>query len=368
MNFGKIVDTLLRRKWTDERIRKYIGDHESSWLMYSQIDTIRENAASGGVITSLLSFLLENGEIDGALVLTSRVVANEVVPEYIIAKTREELMSAQGSKYLTTNFSRDAVPLIKSFEGRLGVVMLPCDSWTISRLIKNSEELRQKIVLRITVFCGHISDAGLTRMMIEKRKPQGVSLEEFRYREGHWRGKTRYDLEGKPSVVKPFNEFSKYQNLYFYCARKCLRCHDHTGYDSDLSVGDVWLQAMKNNPIKHNAVIVRNAQTRQFLNRAIEKEYITGYQVPIEYIADAQSRSLPMHYNVSARAKAGKLLGIKITPPIEEKVRVVDFLVAYVILFNYRMTTTPQGRALLRKVPKQAILFYLYFLKGLEIW
>jgi coenzyme F420-reducing hydrogenase beta subunit len=368
VNLRKIVDTVLKQKWTKETIHKYIGDYESSWLMYSQVEEIRQNAASGGVITSLLAYLLESDKIDGALVLTSSVVANEVVTQYEIATSQEDLVRAQGSKYITTNFSRDAVPLIKAFKGRLGVVLLPCDSWTVNRLRSNNEEINQKIVIRITLFCGHISDPGLTRMMIQRRKPQGVSLMDFRYREGHWRGNTRYDLEDQSSIEKPFNEFSKYQNLYFYCARKCLRCHDHTGYDSDLSVGDVWLMAMKHNPIKHNAVIVRNSETRALVENAIDENYLTGHQVPIEMVADAQSRSLPLHYNVSARARAGKLLGIKLNPPAEEKVRVIDFLVAYVILFNYRLTTTQRGRAFLRKLPKPVIMFYLYFLKGLEIW
>lgn len=365
---GNIVDRVLKRRWTAARIKKYIGEYQSSWLLYSQIDEIRANAASGGVITTLLAYLLESGEIDGALVLTSSVVANQVVTKYEIATSREDLMRSQGSKYINTNFSRDAVPLIRSFKGRLGLVLLPCNSWVVNRLSISDREFAQKIVLRITLFCGHVSDPGLTRMTIQKFKPPGVSLLDFRYREGHWRGKTRYDLEDKPSIYKSFSEFSDYQNLYFYCARKCLNCHDHTGYESDISIGDVWLQEMKDHPIKHNAVIVRNPKTHAWLTEAIEKKYLSGIAVPIEKIADAQSRSLPLHYNVSARAKAGKWLGIKLSDPVDEKIRLVDFLVALVLMFNYRLTTSSRGREALHRLPKPVIKLYLYFLKGLEIW
>ena len=364
----KIVDQVLKRKWTAEKIKKYIGNHQSSWLIYSQIEEIRANAASGGVITTFLDYLLESGEIDGALVLTSSVVANQVVTKYEIATSREDLIRAQGSKYINTNFSRDAVPLIRSFKGRLGLVLLPCNSWVVNRLSKSDPEIAQKITLRITLFCGHVSDPGLTRMTVQKIKPPGVSLLDFRYREGHWRGKTRYDLEDRQSIYKPFSEFSDYQNLYFFCARKCLNCHDHTGYESDISIGDVWLQEMKYHPIKHNAVIVRNPKTHAWLTEAIEKNYLDGNAVPIEKIADAQSRSLPLHYNVSARAKAGQWLGIKISDPVEEKIRMVDFLVALVLVFNYRLTTSYRGREMLQKLPKPVLKLYLYFLKGLQIW
>jgi coenzyme F420 hydrogenase subunit beta len=364
----KSIDYVLKRKWTDERIKKYIGDHYSSWLLYSQSEEIRCNAASGGVITTLLYYLLKQGDIDGALVLTSSMVANEVVTKYEIATTKEDLIRSQGSKYINSNYSRDAVPLIKSFKGRLGLVLLPCNSWVADRLIRNDPDIAQKIALRITLFCGHVSDPGLTRMTIQKFKKPGVSLVDFRYREGYWRGKTRIDFEDDSSLYKPFSEFSNYQNLYFYCARKCLNCHDHTGYASDISIGDVWLQEMKAYPIKHNAVIVRNKKAHEWLTEAIEQDYLCGKSVPIEKIADAQARSLPLHYNVSARKKAAKLFGIKLSEPVSEKVRLVDLLVAVVIILNYRLTISTRGRALLRKIPKPILKIYLYLFKGLQIW
>lgn len=368
MDYWKWIDRVLRRSWNEERIQKYIGEHYSSWLLYSQIEDIRKNAASGGVITTLLLYLLEKGEIDGALVMTSNVVANQVRTQYEIVTTKADLMRSQGSKYINSNYSRDAVPLIRSFQGRLGVVLLPCNSWVVDTLIKTDSLIAEKIALRITLFCGHVSDPGLTRLTIQKHKPAGLSLVDFRYREGYWRGKTRFDFEDGSSIYKPFSVFSDYQNLYYYSARKCLNCHDHTGYASDIAIGDVWLQEMKNHPIKHNAVIVRNAKAHAWLTRALAEDYLTGESVPIEKIADAQSRSLPLHYNVTARKKAARLFGIKLSDPVKEKVRGVDFLVAVVIMFNYRLTASAKGRGFLSKVPKPILKLYLYFLKGLQIW
>lgn len=368
MDPRKIVDRVLKRKWTADSIEKYIGTYRSGWLMYANDEKIRGNAASGGTITALLSYMLETSKIDGALVLRSFVEANELKTKYEIATSRDMLIKAQGSKYVTTNFAHEAVPLIKAFPGRLAVVLLPCDSWIVNRLRKNNPEVMDKIVLRIALFCGHISDHGLTRMTIQRNKPAGLSLTDFRYREGHWRGQIRFDFENDGSVAKPFSDFSDYQNLYYYCAHKCLRCHDHTGYNSDISVGDVWLMAMKSNPIKHNAVITRNIQSHNFIQEAVHAGYLLGVEVPIDLIADAQSRSLPMHYNVSARSMAGKLLGVTIHPPVQERVRIVDFWIAFFILFNYRLTTFERGRSLLRKIPRPIIKVYLYFLKALEIW
>ena len=363
----QIVDQFLKRHWTDSLIKKYMGEYASSWLIYASDEGIRKNAASGGTITALLAYMLETGKIDGALVLRSYVEANELHTKYEIVTSVDGLIGAQGSKYMTTNYTRDAVPLIRSFPGKLALVLLPCDTWVVNRLRKNDAEIKKKVVLRIALFCGHISDPGLTRMLIQKQKPAGVSLLDFRYRQGHWRGQTSYDFENNTSIEKPFSKFSDFQNLYFYCARKCLHCQDHTGYDSDISIGDVWLMAMKYDPIKHNAIIVRNEHSDRLVNGAIQAGYLVGKEVPIELIADAQSRSLPMHYNVSARSVAGKLLGIKISDPVHERVRPIDFLVALFILINFRITSNTRGRTVLRRLPKPLIKLYLYFLKALEV-
>ena len=361
------VDRLFKRQWTSERIAKYIGAYRSCWLAYALDEDIRLNAASGGTITGLLAHLLETGEIDGALVCTSQVVGNEVQAGYRIATTREELLAAQGSKYMETHFSGEAVPLIEAFQGKLAMTLLPCDTWTVNRMRQNRPEIDAKIRLTIALFCGHISDPGLTRLVVRKAKPAGVSLTSFRNRIGHWRGKLRFGFEDGSTKEKPFSAFSDYQNLYFFCARKCLRCHDHTGYDCDLSVGDVWLMAMKDNPIKHNAVIARSARAEADLQSALAAGKLNLQPVPVELVADAQARSLPMHYNVTARAQAGKLWGVKVSDPVNERVRLVDYLVAAVILFNYRWTSTPKGRVLVGRLPRPLIKLYLYALKALEV-
>lgn len=367
MTKRNLVDSLLKRKWNPELLEKYMGKIHSCWLAYSMDEETRQNAASGGTITTIFSHLLETGAIDGALVCMTPVEGNEIIPVYKIVTTRKGLIAGQGSKYIETNFSQDAVPLIKAFPGRLALALLPCDTKIIENLRKNYPEVDAKIVLTITVFCGHISDPGLTRLVIRKCKPAGVSLTGFRHRIGHWRGKTRLTLEDGSQIEKAFSLFSNYQNLYFFCARKCLQCHDHTGYQSDMSVGDVWLQSMKSNPIKHSAVIVRSSRAEEYLRSASECGKLHIEKVPIEFIADAQARSLPMHYNVSARVKAGKLLGITLSDTVHEHVRVVDFMIAYVTMLNYRWTTTVRGRLMVSRIPKLLIKLYVYALKALEV-
>ena len=145
---------LLRKEWGAEIVHQFIGHFKKSYFAYASNENIRENAASGGVATALLTYLLDSKQINGALVCRSIVNGGKIRPEFIIARDNATLLSSQGSKYMAVDFTQDALPLIKSFEGRLAVVLLPCDTSTLRRVMANDPALGEKIALVITLFCG----------------------------------------------------------------------------------------------------------------------------------------------------------------------------------------------------------------------
>jgi len=329
---------------------------------------MRKNAASGGVVTAVLWHLLKTKKIDGALVCRSKIVDGRVRSEFYIAKTLHDLKNAQGSKYITTRFSSEALPLIKNFNGNLAVVALPCDAKLLHFYGENHREIMEKIKCVTTLFCGHVSTSALTSHIIDKLRPEACAeLSDFCYRSGHWRGQLTATYQGDKTVVRPFTIFSDYQNLHFFSERKCLHCFDHTGYYSDISIGDIWLAKMKDNPIKHSAIITKTKRGLDIINAAAANHALVIQEKPIDEIVQSQSRSLKIHYNISARAKAGKILGEKIIDKVGEKTRPVDFLVAFLLLLNHKITEREWGKKFIFWLPKSLVKLYLYLLKGLEV-
>jgi coenzyme F420-reducing hydrogenase beta subunit len=290
----------------------------------------------------------------------------KVRPEFFIARDKRALLSAQGSKYMAVDFVQDALPLIRSFEGHLAVTLLPCDTSSLRRAMEKDSSLASKIFLVITLFCGHNSLPELTDMVVDKLAPEGARLSEFRHRQGHWRGSLQAQFDDGRSVEKPFSYFSDYQNLYFFCQQKCHHCHDHTGYDGDISIGDIWSLRMKNDPIKHSAVVTRTTRGAEVFTEALNKGILAATEEPIEEICEGQARSMPFHYNVSARARAGKLLGFKIKDSVHARVRWNDFLVAWLALFNEKLSRSTGGRKIIAHLPRFALKSLLYLMKGLE--
>ena len=356
----------MEKRWNTDKVRKYIGSFESSWFAYATSEHLRTNAASGGVITALLLNLINKGDVDGALVCGSIIENGRAQPLFFIAQDKEALLSAQGSKYNAVDFNRDALPLIREFKGRLAVVALPCDTTNLHRVCENDPCLNDKVAVVITLFCGHNSRHELTDMVVDQLAPAGASLTGFRYRQGHWRGSLTAEFDSGERIEKPFSTFSDYQNLFFYCQQKCHHCIDHTGFNGDISIGDIWSRRMKSNPIKHNAIIVRNSTGSKIFAEAINAVVLTAFPETIAAVCEGQARSLPFHYNISARAKAGSFLRIKIKDSVHERVRWNHFLVALIALFNEKLSRSPGGQRIIRFMPRFILKMVLYVMKGLE--
>jgi coenzyme F420 hydrogenase subunit beta len=362
----RFIESIWTKSWSPDEVEKYVGHYERVYFSYAAKERFRNRAASGGSVTALLADLLQQDKIDGALVLGTVVDDNQVVPKFYIARTEDELLAAQGSKYTAVHFTRDAFPLIEGFKGRLAVVALPCDAKILHHYRARHPEFDEKVTLVITLLCGHNSEPELTDHIVQKLNPEGSRLEKYTYRYGHWRGFLKAEFEGQQEVAKPFTMFSDYQNLYFFAQRKCHHCFDHTGYYCDISAGDIWSYRMKQNPIKHTALITRSEAGQRAVESAMASGAIVGTEEQIEELMDGQARTLPFHYNVSARAKVGRWFGERIADPVQERVRWNDAIVAFLALFNERISRSPSVQRIIMKIPKPIIKLYLYFMKGLE--
>ena len=366
MKSSRAAANILHKQWGPEVVRQYIGAYRKSYFAYASDENIRQGAASGGVITALLEHALTTKIIDGALVCSTQVIDGRVVPQFAIATDRQALLAAQGSKYIAVNFNRDALPLIRAFEGRLAVAALPCDLSNLRRLADRDEAIREKVALAIGLFCGHNSRPELTELVVDKIRPAGAALTDYRYRQGHWRGELAARFDNGQVIQKPFSYFSDYQNLFYFCQQKCHHCHDHAAYEADISIGDIWSLRMKDNPIKHNAVVVRTDSGAAVFDAAFEAGAIMGQLEPIAEICEGQARSMPFHYNVSARARAGEKLGMTIKDSVKAPVRWADFLTARMALKNEMLSRGPEGKQKVSRIPRFILKLKLYVMKGLE--
>jgi coenzyme F420-reducing hydrogenase beta subunit/polysaccharide pyruvyl transferase WcaK-like protein len=351
------------RKWSNEEIKRYLGDELGCYLTWSADDEVRVGAASGGTTTQLCINLLEGGIVDGVVVW--RMVYGEEDPrtEAVIATNREELLAARGSKYCSVSYPK-AMGKIQAFEGKLACVTVPCDASYLRRKMKADPELAEKIRLIITLFCGHNSEPALTKLLVERHGMKWRDVTDFSYRTGRWRGVTTFSDADGNEVEIPTRTFTHYQNLHLFSERKCLFCVDHFGYDGDICTGDIWSQKHRNRDIKPTLLVAKTDRGKELFESA--RANIHAEQVPPKTVVDGNSRGMTYHYNVSARSRAAKRLGLKLRDPLRLPVTTLDTLIASIGVLNYKLSHEDGAQERIRSLPFPLIQAYIYFFKGLQ--
>lgn len=218
------------------RVEKLIGEYLGCGVAYSTNETVRKGASSGGLVSALLVTMLRKGFIDGVL-----VVRNDGLEQRgVVARTEGEITSAAGSKYLQIPLNAFLGELIKE-DGRFAVIGLPCHLMGLRKLETLNPRLKDKIVLKIGLFCSHAVTYNGMAFLLDAlgAKPEEVS--ELRYR-AKMQGTTGLyvrTLNGKDRFIPLSKYWRKFFN-FFFIPEGCMGCEDLTAESSDISVGDAW--------------------------------------------------------------------------------------------------------------------------------
>lgn len=352
------------RNWSNEEIQRYLGTHKDCYLTHAKDDGVRGEAASGGTTSATAIALLEKGLVDGVLVWRMACDRPDPVCEPYIATNREEVLAARGSKYTAINFPRQALPLIKAFDGKLAVLTLPCDASYLRRKIKATPEIGETVAYILTLFCGHNSEAELTKVITRRHGMEWEDVESFKYRTGAWRGILTMIAKDGREVQIPTRTFTHYQNLHFFSERKCLNCTDHYGFDSDLALGDIWSLDAKKHDVKPTLMVTRTEAGERAAAAVLPT--LEAESVPASVVVNGNSRGMTYHYQISARAKAAKRFGIKIKDQLRLPVTPLDEVVATIGVFNFWLSKHEKYGKLIEKIPMKGIEAYIYFFKGLQ--
>jgi coenzyme F420 hydrogenase subunit beta len=212
-----------------------LGIVRRAYLARSRDSEILKVAQDGGVVSAVLIYALERGLIDVAAV-TASDPGNPLKPIPILASSREEILSAAGSKYSPSG----SVGLLGDADlgypnAKVGFVGLPCQIQGIRRLVfspKGNRKRGERVSLAIGLFCmdsfHHKGLAGHLEGRLNLT-PSRVGKLDIK------KGKLRVYLKGeqRESLESPVRELDP------YLIQGCSRCQDFTGELADISVGAV---------------------------------------------------------------------------------------------------------------------------------
>ncbi len=351
---GDVVDETLQKPYKKPKLldlkdpERYIGSFLALRKGYAADAGIREYAASGGMVTALLCNMLRRGDIDGAWVTKTCFVDGELTYHTYMAVTEQEIRDASSSVYMSIPMLKH-LDILENFQGKAAVVLTPCAMRGFSAILDKRPELKEKVVLKLGLYCSGAHDPKATTLSMKKAGIPTQGAKRLYYRRGHWRGTSSVVYEdGSKKEFSYAKLVCAYKNAYFFEKSGCMCCKDHFASSADISFGDIWLKEMKQEDIKHTSCVIRSQKALDYLNQAVADGDLCVSHMNGRDMVRSQKRALVFKYNCADRSSKRKW-NHKLAYFLAEK--------------NRKFSIEKEGQ--LEKLPSWFIYYYMCFIRVL---
>lgn len=273
----KSEETFFGRARLDDGVENTQGVLKDVYIgQWKEMDILQESG-SGGFVTGLLSFALDRGLIDGAVVS----VPNKKYPylsEPMVATTREQLIEAAGSRY-------DSYPHLLGIKKakemglkKIAVVCIPCYANALRKMMLQKKYAKYtdivEYILGLWCVC-NFSRTGVEFLMESKFGVPREDVAWMSYRKRPFSGtvvvKTK-DGEEKREGFVTRHVYHRLSSSFMLDA--CRNCVDAQCDLADLSFGDPWGYKLDENALSSglgfSTCLVRSDKGKELVQMAKE--------------------------------------------------------------------------------------------------
>ncbi|QDA31255.1 coenzyme F420 hydrogenase [Thermococcus indicus] len=222
-------------------------------------EVLNTKVASGGAVTAILNYALDEGLIDG--VVTAKRT-NGLEGKAVVARSRKELLATVGNKWSIVPFaSRIKTKIEENNLNQVAVVCLPCQAQFFGQMRDFpmlETDFGERIEYIISLFCmGTFAFETFINYLhmnhgIKGRDVRDIVLRGDVIEVHHPRGVLRLSI----------------REIYRYLQVGCLVCTDYTGSWSDISAGVVETKP------GWTILIARNKKADELIKNAKKRGYI----------------------------------------------------------------------------------------------
>ncbi|MCZ7542395.1 MAG: Coenzyme F420 hydrogenase/dehydrogenase, beta subunit C-terminal domain [Anaerolineae bacterium] len=277
-----------------------IGPYRRVYVGYAGDPVIRRAGASGGVITQTLVYLLEQGQIDGAVVL-QQGHPNPWTATPVIGRTPEAVIAASQSVYVPSPVNT-ILPEMADFDGRLAYVGLPDQVAALRRLQQLGYPGACKVDYVLGPYVGTMMYLGAIESFLRAHGVRSLAeVVELRYRAGAWPGYLQIKL--RSGRVLRAEKFYYNYLIPFYITQSTLLSVDFTNELTDISVGDAWHPRYEAMGTGHSVVVARTAKGEALLDAMQAQGCVALDEIPVD-------EALAMHGHMIDFKKRGAFIRI----------------------------------------------------------
>lgn len=252
------------------------GKYSSMYLGYSTNSQIRTIGSSGGVLTALSIFLLDQNKIDG--VLHTGMAKNSVIEtSTYCSKTVEDIIARAGSRYSISAPLKDVFNFIEHGKKYL-FIGKPCDVTALRNYIDNNPKMADSIPYIFSFFCAGLPSKKANLNLLSKFGLLENQCSDLTYRGNGWPGDvTITNNNGDKHSLQYEEAWGKILGRDIH--KFCRFCMDGIGERADISCGDAWYLNEKNEPDfsnneGRNIIVARNERGEELLKEALKLDYL----------------------------------------------------------------------------------------------
>jgi coenzyme F420 hydrogenase subunit beta len=274
------------------------------WEGHASDSEIRHSASSGGVLSALSVYCLE--QEDMAFVVHSAMDQSQpYLNATVQSHTRAEILSRSGSRYAPAS-PCDGLTAVEKSDKPCVFIGKPCDTAAVGMLRRTRPELDRNLGLVLTFFCAGTPSTTGTLDLLKEMGISRESVDRVRYRGEGWPGSFKILHDGGKQERSMSYEES-WGKLSHYRPLRCHLCPDGLGQVADVSCGDAWESFDQNGNPGRSIVIVRTPRGREIVRRAMAANYVQLTPATAENILAAQPNLLQKRKEL-----LGRLLGLRL--------------------------------------------------------
>jgi coenzyme F420 hydrogenase subunit beta len=258
---------------TDNLLGYYKGEEDIVTARATE-EAIRVKAQDGGVVSALLIFLLEHGDINAAVVSKT---SENWEPEPFVATSKDDILTAAGSKYTQCPSVLGVGDAFEQGYENVALVGLPCHIQGMRKvqLSKGFDVGADRVKFLIGLFCSETFDMELFTRKVEELGTSIGEVKKFNIKKGKF---IIYTRDGK-ELKTPIKSMRG-------CVREaCAYCYDFAAEFADLSVGSIGSE------LGWSTVISRSEAGRDLIKRAEEKGVIETKKLSEAQIKEVRNLS-----------------------------------------------------------------------------
>lgn len=253
------------------------GKYQQVFLGWSLDDYIRKTASSGGILTAICCYLLENNIVDGII----QTKVSSKIPyetETVVSKTKAQVLQCMGSRYSESQPLKNIIEILNT-DKTYAFVGKPCDASVLRLFLKTRPEYRNKVKYIFSFFCAGVPSEHAQHKLLEELGCQDINdCSTMTYRGNGWPGfASAIKKDGTVSQISYSDSWGKI--LGRDVRRSCRFCIDGVGEAADIACGDAWYLTDDKKPDfrekdGRNVVFARSETGKELLSEIQEAHII----------------------------------------------------------------------------------------------